>query len=57
MSQPIHTFYAQGPGPPDWDWEAWRGDYPGDNLGLIGHGATEREAILDLLERESEREL
>ena len=54
MSQPIHTFYAQGPGPPPWDWEAYRNGFePGDP---VGHGETERDAILDLLEREAERE-
>ena len=53
MSNPIHTFYAQGPGPPPYDWEAYRNGFePGDP---VGHGETEREAILDLLEREAKR--
>ena len=52
MSAPIHTFYAQGPGPKDHDWEATRSAYEeGDP---VGHGETERDAILDLLEREAE---
>ena len=53
MSNPIHTFYRQGPGPKDHDWEATRSAYEeGDP---VGHGETERDAILDLLERETER--
>ena len=34
------------------DWQATRGDY--DEGDPIGHGETEKEAILDLLEQESE---
>ena len=52
MSNPIHTLYSRGPEPPEFAWEAYRNGFePGDP---VGHGATERAAILDLLEREAE---
>lgn len=45
---PIITEYVYPPIPVrHWDWSAYR-----DPEGLVGHGATEEEAIQDLLEKE-----
>ena len=50
----ITTVYVYPPVPfRHMDWQAWRGDY---DLGvLVGTGATEQEAIDDLLQLEWER--
>ena len=49
----IHTDCIYPPIPiRKYDWQATRGDY--DEGDPIGHGETEKEAILDLLEQESE---